>query len=308
MKQKLKWIGNILTILSLAFIVYAVWKLGLDFSSITNVPVFILVMLVGVAGKTGTVFLSGTVWNSWLSFFAGKKGDLREAYYVYTKANTGKYLPGNVMQYVERNLFADKLGVDQKRVAASSLIEVVSLVLVALLTALLFSSGQLSSAVKAVADALGGRMIVLIVAVVALVLAGAVVLLVIFRKKLAGVLKDYRMTDFIVRLIASMAGQAVVLSILGLIFVMLYIYMGGKVSFGEGMAIVSGYIISWVLGFIVPGAPGGIGIREMVLTLLVGSIVGQKLVVTIALIHRLITIVGDFLAYLIGIVFCKSKT
>lgn len=62
---------------------------------------------------------------------------------------------------------------------------------------------------------------------------------------------------------------------------------------------VSAYIISWVLGFVVPGAPGGIGVREFVLTLLLGKTVGAELILTLSIMHRLTTIIGDFMAYLI---------
>ena len=65
------------------------------------------------------------------------------------------------------------------------------------------------------------------------------------------------------------------------------------------LLIISGYIIAWVLGFIVPGAPGGIGVRELVITLLLGSVVGESMVVTLSVTHRLITIIGDFMAYLV---------
>lgn len=307
MKRYLKWIGQILTVLSLVFIVYAVWKLGLDFSNIENVPAFVLVLLIGVAGKTFTVFISSYVWSGWVFFFAGRKGNRKEAIRVYTKANTGKYLPGNVMHYIERNLFADKMGVGQAKIAASSVIEVISFVLVAFTTAFFFSYKQLILAIHTVVSAVGNYMILIGIIAAICLIAGCIIVVIIFRKKVLDVIKDYKMSEFIVRLVFSMFGQAAVLSILGLIFVLLYVYMGGTVSGTDVTAIVAGYIISWVLGFVVPGAPGGIGIRELVLTLLVGAIVGQELVLTIALIHRLITIIGDFLAYLIGSIFCRGK-
>ena len=65
------------------------------------------------------------------------------------------------------------------------------------------------------------------------------------------------------------------------------------------MTVLSAYIVAWVLGYIVPGASGGIGIREMALYLLLGPLLGEGLVLALAVIHRLITIIGDFLGYLI---------
>lgn len=307
MKKVIGWIGKLLSILSLIFIVYAVWKLGIDFSQIKNWPGFILILVIGILGKGITVFISGSVWIGWLSFFARKKAKRKEAYRIYTKANIGKYLPGNIMQYVGRNLYAGKLGIDQKRIAVSSLIEIISLAFVAFVTALLFAGKQVYQAIAAVIHIFSAKEIFIVFLLLLIGAACLVALITFYRKRVSAILKEYKWSQFIVRLLCSMFCQAIVLTILGLIFLLLYLYMGGEMNITGAMTIIAGYIISWVLGFIVPGAPGGIGIREMVLTLLVGPVVGQELVVTIALIHRLITIIGDFLAYVVGAICCRSE-
>ena len=81
--------------------------------------------------------------------------------------------------------------------------------------------------------------------------------------------------------------------------VVLYCYMGGAFQPRTAALIISGYVIAWVLGFVVPGAPGGIGVRELVITLLLSGVMGEGLVVTLSITHRLITIIGDFLAYVL---------
>jgi uncharacterized membrane protein YbhN (UPF0104 family) len=58
-------------------------------------------------------------------------------------------------------------------------------------------------------------------------------------------------------------------------------------------------IIAWFLGFVVPGAPGGIGIRESVLVLLLPPVLllSKEVVLAGALIYRVITILGEALTY-----------
>ncbi len=107
-------IGKIITILSLIFIVVAIYKLGFDFSSIKNIPAFISIVIVSGVLLCVSVFFMGTAWKMWISFFATDKIPYVDTICVYAKANIGKYLPGNVMHYVERNLFASNLGVSQK--------------------------------------------------------------------------------------------------------------------------------------------------------------------------------------------------
>lgn len=305
-KKGIKIVGKLIFILSLVFVARAVYVLGFDFSSVENWPVFLLVTLACALVKCITVYISGSSWYGWLSFFSGKKGQLKEGLCVYAKANIGKYLPGNVMHYVERNLFADKLGISQKKLAASSLFEVISLASVALIMAFVVSFGQLQSALY---NILGEHYVQIILGVVLAGILAAAAVFFLFRKKILSVLSGYRLKDFITMLLLNLLRYGIVLILLGILMVVLYCYMGGSFTWEKACLIVSGYIIAWVLGFIVPGAPGGIGVRELVITLLLGSVVGESLIVPLSITHRLITIVGDFMAYLVMLVIRKtSKT
>ena len=66
----IRLIGRILSVLSIGFVIYAVWKMGFDFSFVGNVPVFILVVLIGIGMKLLSLWLSSTAWAGWLSFFS----------------------------------------------------------------------------------------------------------------------------------------------------------------------------------------------------------------------------------------------
>lgn len=298
LKKGIKILGKLVSVLSIVFIVRAVYVLGFDFSAVDNWGVFLGVTLLCTIAKCITVYMSGNVWYGWLSFFSGEKDKRKEAVCVYAKANIGKYLPGNVMHYVERNLFADKMGISQKKLAVSTVMEVFSLVTVALVIAVVFSFNQLEQALHHVLGENYGMIILAIILAGITVLAAAVIF---FRKKLLGILKGYSVTEFVKTFLKNMVWYALVLGTLGAIMVVLYCYMGGQFTLESAKLIISGYIIAWVLGFIVPGAPGGIGVRELVITLLLSSVVGESLIVTLSVTHRLITIVGDFMAYLVRI-------
>ncbi len=295
LKKAGKYIGKLISLLSVVFIIYAVWKLGFDFGSIDNWYSFLTVALIGVILKGITVYISGFNWACWLRFFAGRDIDMREALSVYAKANIGKYLPGNVMHYVERNLFATNLGISQKKLAVSTVLEVIGLVGAAFILAVSVSAKQLDQSLKAIFGDSYVKVVILAV-VGGILLVGAAWL--VLHKKLSSVLKEYSWKTFVKTALIALVRYAVVLVVLGLIMVALYAYMGGTVTWENGSLIVSGYVIAWVLGFVIPGASGGIGVRELVITVLLGSVVGTELVLTLSVIHRLITIAGDFLAYL----------
>lgn len=299
LKKYIKVIGNIVSILSIVFVIKALFTLGFDFHSITNWPAFIGIVIACAATKAATVYVSGSAWYGWLSFFSGVNDKYKEGVLVYAKANIGKYLPGNVMHYVERNLFADKLGISQKKLAVSSLFEILSLVGSALIIAVLVSFRQLKDALYQI---FGDGYVGIILGALAAGLVFLALFCVLLRKKLKVILKDYTLANFLKRFVCNLLLYGVSLSLLGVIMVVLYCYMGGSFDFKSAELIISGYIIAWVLGFIVPGAPGGIGVRELVITLLLGNVVGQGMVVTLSVTHRLITVIGDFGAYLVMLI------
>ena len=65
--------------------------------------------------------------------------------------------------------------------------------------------------------------------------------------------------------------------------------------------IIGGFILSWLVGYITPGAPGGIGVRELVLTLLFTDsvFVSSDTITMASALYRGISILGDLLAFLI---------
>lgn len=305
LKKGVKVLGKLISILSIVFIARAVYVLGFDFSAVDDWGIFLGVTLLSAIAKCITVYMSGNGWYGWLSFFAGEDNQRKEALCVYAKANIGKYLPGNVMHFVERNLFADKMGISQKKIAISTVMEVVSLVTVALVIPVLFSFKQLEQAFRHV---LGENYAMTVLVTLVLGIVVMVALFILLRKKMLEILEGYGITSFVEAFFKNMVWYALELSTLGAIMVALYCYMGGQFTLENAKLIISGYIIAWVFGFVAPGAPGGIGVRELVITLLLGGVVGEGLIVTLSVTHRLITIIGDFMAYFVMLIIkWKSK-
>ena len=106
LKKCLKLAGNAVCALSVLFVLSTLWRTDFDFGQVENWRMFFTVCAAGIVLKAATVFLSAGAWCLWLEFFSGRRLERRDALHVYAKANIGKYLPGNVMHYVERSLFA----------------------------------------------------------------------------------------------------------------------------------------------------------------------------------------------------------
>jgi hypothetical protein len=57
------------------------------------------------------------------------------------------------------------------------------------------------------------------------------------------------------------------------------------------------FSLSWIAGFLAPGAPGGLGVRETVIVLMLGSAVGEGPALGAALLLRMVTAAGDVLSF-----------
>lgn len=297
-KKYIKYIGNVITILALVFLVYALFKLGIDFKSLAN-PRAIVVCIVGSLGVTVTVYLLAFAWKNTLDYLSGQKTNYGDVAGVYGKANIGKYLPGNVMHYVERNLFASKIGLDQFELGISSVIEVVGFIIVTFLVSVICAHKEFAVVIKKYVT----PTYAIILAVVAVLAILAVIFVCFKSKKINSIIKRLLDVKFISVFIINLLVYVVVFAILGGIMLLLCVYvLEVNFSTGKGALLIAYYMLAWVVGFMIPGAPGGIGVREAILILLLPSLgMDKELVTTVAMLHRMLSIFGDVIGYFIAL-------
>jgi hypothetical protein len=66
---------------------------------------------------------------------------------------------------------------------------------------------------------------------------------------------------------------------------------------------------SWLIGFLTPGVPGGMGVRETAIVLMLSPTFFKETILTAAVLQRLAMIVGDVLAWALSAVWaCKSES
>ena len=296
MKTIISIAGKAIMAISLLFVVIAVSRLGLDPEMITSPFATAAGCTLGMFLIAASEYFMACSWGNLLGSIGDSKVSGREMYRVYLKANLGKYLPGNVMHYVERNLFAAKAGLDQKDVLVSSILEVAGVAAMALIIAAVFTFDELKTAVSAVWHPrlpllfASGMLVMLVLAVIGWLKFGKKCKALIERYLNRAVLCGYAVSSL--GYIAFLLCGAITLLLL---FCILY---PGAMFYMEWREIMASYVIAWVVGFVVPGAPGGIGVREfLLLYMLRDKIPGDTITATI-LLHRLSTILGDFFAYL----------
>jgi len=103
---------------------------------------------------------------------------------------------------------------------------------------------------------------------------------------------------------SALLGQVIFLAVSGGIFIgVLAVIDESIVSISNLSALCGAYVIAWLLGLITPGAPAGLGIREMVLLFLLGSYVPHIDLLLAIVLGRIVTVIGDFLFFIFS-AFC----
>lgn len=59
------------------------------------------------------------------------------------------------------------------------------------------------------------------------------------------------------------------------------------------LPVIGAYVLAWLAGLITPGAPAGMGVRELMLLMLLNGVVGEADLLLAALLGRLVTVLGD---------------
>jgi uncharacterized membrane protein YbhN (UPF0104 family) len=242
-----------------------------------------------------------TAWWWLVGAYAARPSWL-DASAVWARSQFAKYLPGNVFHYLSRQLLGRALGVSHASLAASAVLELASTVLAAVLigtyaaTAVPGSGRRLG--VLGFATALGALM----------VLAWPV---------LDRRLREWPVTGRLMRELPRV-GASRMLGLVGPSVVMHAAFLSGTGAILYALVlatnpagtvpatpVVAAYALAWLVGTLTPGAPGGLGIREAVLTLELAPLVGQPHAASLALALRAVTLGGDGLLAAVAWAVCR---
>jgi uncharacterized membrane protein YbhN (UPF0104 family) len=257
--------------------------------------------LATVVQSTMTVF-EGFTWG-WLLRRLGVNAGARRAVSAFAISQFAKYLPGNVGQHVGRVAFARKEGWP------------VTLVIVSMLLENGFAVGTGAMVVgSALFERLGGgaggnaRLLVL------LLVAGFVVGVLVIRRVLAAPpaflrsrLGESQSVSLATGTLAAyLAVHLASCAALGASFALCLMSVAGRVP-GPFWEVPAAATASWLFGYLVPGAPAGLGVRESGLIALLGTTVGPGVVVAAAVTWRITGLLADSVVLLTGLVLQTSR-
>lgn len=296
MKISKKWIdiaGKILMVLSILFITYKLMQYNIDLSYINNFYIFILFGFVLLHGANIYIFAPKS-YSLLINLISYKQVPYALVRYIYCKSNLYKYLPGNIMHFIGRNQIAVNANISHADIAVATIIEMIMLVTASLLIILLTSSVQVFELVLLYKNEYVLHILIILVLVIMFTLY-------IIRKKIINKIKQYKviLTKNGIRVLLIVLFYSVIrLSINALIFIGCLSVFINEIPFNDFWNIFGIFIMTWVVGFLIPGAPGGIGVREAAMCLAFGYLYSDDKILYTALIYRVISIFGDMMSYI----------
>jgi hypothetical protein len=215
--------------------------------------------------------------------------------HIFLLSQIGKYLPGNIGQYVGRFYLGGRYGIPHVATATIVLLEIASIVLSAVL--IISASSNLTGTSPPQAWLESG-IVEAIFSHQAWVTLGIVALL--------GVVISFKQIarDKMAAFAASMLPGVTCFICLGASLRYLMVALGADASFPQ---IIIWSAMSWLLGFVTPGSPAGVGIREYLLIQFLSPVYGPASAIATALLFRIISSIGDCILAVLGALIGRTQ-
>ncbi|MGB0749371.1 MAG: hypothetical protein ACPGO3_11545 [Magnetospiraceae bacterium] len=291
MKRRWALIGIVFSLLGVAFIGWRLATLDIDWAAFSASPE-IWIALGGAAALFTLTGVSGGIgWHLLLRCFARRTPTVIDNAGLVCFSQIGKYLPTNLVHFLGRHLLLKKWGVDHSPLLMAFTAE-------ALVTASAVGLAGFMGGGQLFLDVLGAHMTLgtaaLAVAGFAGLCGAAFMANRVINLKLE--LRDPK--SLLARGMAAFCLYLLNMGILGIMGLSLLGSVGAEdMAFSWMVAVVS---ISWLVGFITPGASAGLGVRDALMVLMLEIQLSPEAALQATLLFRAATVFGDLLVFALG--------
>ncbi|OOB79961.1 MAG: hypothetical protein BEN18_02210 [Epulopiscium sp. Nuni2H_MBin001] len=296
----IQFIGGIIIIICFAFIINTLRGIEINWVDVLTNPKVIVLILICSCILAVLLYGVAFAWANIVEYIQPNQVQRKILCSIYIKSSIAKYLPGNIMNLVGRNVLAIKYGFKQVNIATSTLIEIVFFAGTTLILATLFSLNSFKHWIEIILDYVNLPFLFVLV-LCAITCVFIAIFIINRRMPLKQVVSNYINMKFLVVAIRCITLYSIFFITSGIVmFVILFTTFDIPFSMTIALQIIGCYIISYFIGYITPGAPGGIGIREAILIISLSTIITEEYVVVATLLHRVITILSDVIIYLVN--------
>lgn len=300
MKRVLLLLGSIALIVSVVYVGFEVYRNFEELPSIHWSFSSLSAVLVAIFTYSFALF----VWSiGWALMLRGMGENIRilSTFVIVGVSQISKYIPGNVAHHVGRLALARNHGLSISRVSASMFLELCMLVAASgscALIALGISGAQI------VYQQQGIGLIGILTLITVAFLLPLCVAFAFQRQQPAIVFKRFPESQLVppkLKVYAiNFTSHFVSFMLHGAVIVVLAHGVFGFETIDFWLA-VGIFSLAWLAGFVTPGAPAGMGIRDAILVAGLSLIHPAADAIALAALHRMTTVVGDISVFLIAL-------
>ncbi|MFT6527985.1 MAG: uncharacterized membrane protein YbhN (UPF0104 family) [Celeribacter sp.] len=220
---------------------------------------------------------------------------------VFVVAQLGRYLPGNVGHYFGRVVLGRSIGIPLKATGIGSLIEILSALAAGALIficAYLFVPNIFAQALEFLPPQVTPLRMLLTI-LVGLTVVGLVV-------KKINASAQIPSVDLVVW--SRAIGFATTSLMLTGISFTLFLHSMTPITGPQWALTLVVFSMAWLAGFVTPGAPAGLGVREAVILAFLTPVFGPAVALGVSILHRLLCTIVDLITSALGwLLFVKAK-
>ena len=286
--------SKILKIFKLTIILLSFWFIGEKFwehhnwlrTSALNYELLITIFICSIIYGLSE-FLLSFAWRRLLKMCGHKDISANICNRIYGKSQIAKYIPGNVFHVVGRHILGSQAGIKNLVLAGATIYEILGLISISVLIGF---SGMIMFGLSNIYFSLYQIIIILFFT---LVITSLITALAPYLMSLRGIILPYRgIWDTVLNISKVYIFYFIFFLIAGLLLVIIVnLFLDINIYITAKLIVI--FSISWLAGFIIPGAPGGIGVREAVIIFFITPIIGEAQSVAIAIALRFVTLLGD---------------
>ncbi len=298
----LKIISYLLVAASFIFIFRALMGLNIDqIRTILTVRLLIILFILSFIYSLCSIFYA-LAWKKLLFIFSGQEIPDKKVINLYLKSNIAKYLPGNVFHFAGRHILVKEDNISHTHLMLSNLSEIFLLVFTSVIIIAAGLVLRLIVIPEKIVSLISLKYVFIAFAVFAIV-SSAVLSVLIVKKQYRRIMTILKMINLrnLREIFFTVVLYSTMFVITGsILFIIFYMLKPDNFSFNFIYQIIFVFTLSWVLGYIVPGAPGGVGIREAVIIIMLAPVSDPQTSALGALILRVVTIIGDIFSFFIS--------
>ncbi len=284
------WIGRLLVLLSFIFIIQLFIKVDWDkiweFANIMWIFTFLISILIYIFAT----YLLSINWKNILEKFSAKPLP-NEVVYTYLETVIFKYIPGNIFHFAGRHKLEKSLSLARNNIVISNGIEIILQALSAfLLLIFLHQFIDLTHVSKFINQEY------IKYGFIAAILLSIGLMTYLYEKYFI----DKKIIDVMIFLSKLIVNYSIFLLFSSLVLILMLSLFYEYSTISDFIFILF-YIntVAWIAGYVIPGAPGGIGIRESIILFpLISLGLNNDIVLMSVMLQRLVMIVSEVLIYI----------